>query len=51
MSIIFRTVCAAQLCALAGAAFAQSDYPNKPIRIIVPSIADSAPDVRVRQIS
>jgi tripartite-type tricarboxylate transporter receptor subunit TctC len=33
------------------AAFAQADYPRKPIRIIVPSIAGSAPDVRVRQIS
>jgi tripartite-type tricarboxylate transporter receptor subunit TctC len=26
-------------------------FPNKPIRIIVPSIAGSAPDVRVRQIA
>ena len=34
----------------AGATLAQS-FPGKPIRIIVPSIAGSAPDVRVRQIA
>ena len=34
----------------AGNALAQS-FPSKPIRIIVPSIAGSAPDVRVRQIA
>jgi len=26
-------------------------FPSKPIRIIVPTIAGSAPDVRVRQIA
>src|SRR5258705_10842808 len=34
----------------AGAAHAQP-FPSKPIRIIVPSIAGSAPDVRVRQVA
>ncbi len=34
----------------AGNASAQS-FPSKPIRIIVPSVAGSAPDVRVRQIA
>ena len=34
----------------ASSVHAQNDYPNKPIRIIVPTIAGSAPDVRVRQI-
>src|ERR1043165_9147931 len=35
-----------------GSALAQSSaYPAKPVRIIVPSIAGSAPDVRVRQIA
>jgi len=33
-----------------GSAAAQS-FPSKPIRIIVPTIAGSAPDVRVRQIA
>jgi tripartite-type tricarboxylate transporter receptor subunit TctC len=33
-----------------GLAQAQS-FPNKPLRIIVPTIAGSAPDVRVRQIA
>lgn len=38
------------LVAPASASFAQAGYPNRPIRIIIPSIAGSAPDVRVRQI-
>jgi tripartite-type tricarboxylate transporter receptor subunit TctC len=42
---------AALITALPTAAFSQLHYPSKPIRIIVPSIAGSAPDVRVRQIS
>jgi tripartite-type tricarboxylate transporter receptor subunit TctC len=33
-----------------GVIFAQS-FPSKPIRIVVPTIAGSAPDVRVRQIA
>ena len=33
-----------------GLALAQS-FPGKPLRIIVPTIAGSAPDVRVRQIA
>jgi tripartite-type tricarboxylate transporter receptor subunit TctC len=37
------------LCALCNWAHAQK-FPNKPIRILVPTIAGSAPDVRVRQI-
>jgi tripartite-type tricarboxylate transporter receptor subunit TctC len=51
MSSFARVLSCALLAALSGAAFAQSDYPNRPIRIIVPSIAGSAPDVRVRQIA
>src|SRR6476659_5056600 len=33
-----------------GSAAAQT-FPSKPIRIIVPTVAGSAPDVRVRQIA
>lgn len=36
-------------CLCCGVAFAQK-FPNRPIRIIVPTVAGSAPDVRVRQI-
>src|SRR3954451_7473216 len=38
------------LCAFCSAACAQT-FPARPIRILVPSIAGSAPDVRVRQIA
>ena len=51
MTIHHKIFWAALITALPTAVFAQSHYPSKPIRIIVPSIAGSAPDVRVRQIS
>ena len=51
MTTVHRILCAALLAALPAVAFAQPGYPSKPIRIIVPSIAGSAPDVRVRQIA
>ena len=38
------------LWASSGCTLAQN-FPSKPIRIIVPTIAGSAPDVRVRQIA
>jgi tripartite-type tricarboxylate transporter receptor subunit TctC len=50
---IMMAKCIATLLALwmsCGVLFAQS-FPGKPIRIIVPTIAGSAPDVRVRQIA
>lgn len=34
----------------ASLALAQEKFPRKPVRIIVPTVAGSAPDVRVRQI-
>ena len=34
---------------LVAAGTAQADYPDKPVRIIVPFIAGSAPDVAARQ--
>ena len=51
MTTAHRILCAALSAAFPAATFAQSHYPSKPIRIIVPTIAGSAPDVRVRQIS
>ena len=43
-------VSAVTLLAIAGDTSAQT-FPTKPLRIIVPAIAGSAPDVRVRQIA
>ena len=43
-----RALLAAALSLLAAAA-ARADYPDKPVRIIVPFIAGSAPDVAARQ--
>jgi tripartite-type tricarboxylate transporter receptor subunit TctC len=46
-----RTVALA-LCSLGGTRFAVAqNFPDKPLRIIVPAIAGSAPDVRVRQVA
>ena len=40
------------LCALAISAAASAQaYPSKPIRVIVPAVAGSAPDVRMRQVA
>ena len=41
-------VAAAMVAALTGAAQAQSDYPNRPVRIIVGFIAGSAADITAR---
>src|SRR5690242_736048 len=47
-----KAVTAAFLSLVASLAVAQSPaFPSKPIRFIVPTIAGSAPDVRVRQIA
>lgn len=51
MTTVHKILWAALFIALPIASFAQSGYPSKPIRIIVPTIAGSAPDVRVRQIA
>ncbi len=45
-----QAICALTLLAVAGQTPAQN-FPSKPLRIIVPAIAGSAPDVRVRQIA
>ena len=45
-----QAICALTLLAVAGHTPAQN-FPSKPLRIIVPAIAGSAPDVRVRQIA
>lgn len=39
------------LAALLAAGAAQADYPEKPVRIVVPFIAGSAPDVAARQVA
>lgn len=47
-------ICVAAGVALAAPVLAQTSathFPTKPLRVIVPSIAGSAPDVRVRQIA
>jgi tripartite-type tricarboxylate transporter receptor subunit TctC len=51
--MFLRCLTAAVALIACDAAHAQSasTFPNKPIRIVVPSIAGSAPDVRVRQIA
>src|SRR5882757_1504014 len=36
---------------LGTASAAQAEYPDKPVRIIVPFIAGSAPDVAARQVA
>ena len=36
---------------IAGGAFAQADYPNKPIRLLVPFGAGSTPDVFARTVT
>jgi len=41
----------AALALLAGSAFAQAPYPAQPVKIIVPFIAGSAPDVAARVVS
>jgi tripartite-type tricarboxylate transporter receptor subunit TctC len=41
----------AVLAALAGPAHAQAPYPTQPVKIIVPFIAGSAPDVAARQVA
>ena len=45
-----QAICALTLLVVAGQTPAQN-FPSKPLRIIVPAIAGSAPDVRVRQIA
>jgi tripartite-type tricarboxylate transporter receptor subunit TctC len=48
--VLTRAAILLALCTSCGLAVAQS-FPSKAIRIIVPTIAGSAPDVRVRQIA
>src|SRR3954447_11375028 len=48
--VLTRAAALLALCTSCGVVFAQS-FPGKPIRVIVPAIAGSAPDVRVRQIA
>src|SRR5690349_14752418 len=43
-----RWVSALALCLLAGAASAQSDYPSRPVRIIVPSPPSGGTDIVAR---
>lgn len=51
MTIVFRALCVPLLCALCGAAFAQADYPSKPIRVVVSTTAGSQPDMLARMIT
>ena len=48
--VVKRIACVVAWSLCCGSAAAQS-FPSKPIRIVVPTIAGSAPDVRVRQIA
>ena len=48
MSVVHRIVGALALCALAPCASAQSGYPDKPIRMIIPLAAASAVDNAAR---
>ena len=48
MTTINRILCAALLAAWSAAAFAQSDYPSKPIRVIVPYAAGGPMDFIAR---
>ena len=45
-----QTFLLAALLAATGGAAAQT-FPSKPLRVIVPAIAGSAPDVRARQVA
>jgi tripartite-type tricarboxylate transporter receptor subunit TctC len=45
-----RRAAIAALALLSGSALAQS-FPSKPIRVIVPAVAGSAPDLRVRSVT
>ncbi|NML44074.1 tripartite tricarboxylate transporter substrate binding protein [Ramlibacter sp. G-1-2-2] len=46
-----RSTCVAALLALAGSAFAQANYPNRPITLIVPYAAGGSSDARARQVA
>lgn len=48
MNLQRRTLSAALLAAFAGAAFAQADFPAKPVRIVVPFAAAGSTDILAR---
>ncbi len=48
MDIVFRCLCVAFLGALSGAALGQSDYPNRPIRIVVAFPPGASTDIVAR---
>jgi tripartite-type tricarboxylate transporter receptor subunit TctC len=48
---LLQALAAAPAALAAGGVFAQADYPNKPIRLLVPFGAGSTPDVFARTIS
>jgi tripartite-type tricarboxylate transporter receptor subunit TctC len=53
MNMLFRLICmAALLCsALSAGAYAQADYPNRPIRLVIPFGAGGIADIQARIVS
>src|SRR5919204_5118597 len=49
-SVVARALIAALMLWACASALAQS-FPSKPLRILVPSVAGSSPDIRARQIA